>query len=62
MLCRLTQENEDFRQLFIVSHVEDVVESELMDQIWRVSEQDGTSRVDVSVRNELAEQMALASA
>ena len=62
VLCRLTQENEDFRQLFIVSHVEDVVESELMDQIWRVSEQDGTSRVDVSVRNELAEQMALASA
>ena len=62
MLCRLTQENEDFRQLFIVRHVEDVVESEMMDQIWRVSERDGASRVDVSVRNELAEQVALASA
>ena len=62
VLCRLTQESEDFRQLFIVSHVEDVVESEMMDQIWRVTEQDGASRVEVSVRNELAERAALVGA
>jgi exonuclease SbcC len=50
MLGRLTQDSEDFRQLFVISHVEDVQESPAMSELWRVVDADGCSKVEARPR------------
>ncbi len=35
-----------FRQMFIISHVEDVQQSPVMNEAWSISERDGSSQVD----------------
>ncbi|HEX5499815.1 MAG TPA: SbcC/MukB-like Walker B domain-containing protein, partial [Thermomicrobiales bacterium] len=58
MLGRLTQDSEDFRQLFVISHVEDVQESPAMSELWRVVDIDGHSKVETRSR-ESARDLAL---
>ncbi len=50
MLGRLTQDSEDFRQLFVISHVEDVQESPAMSELWRVIDVEGHSHVETRSR------------
>ena len=35
-----------FRQMFIISHVEDVQQSPVMNEAWTITERDGSSRVE----------------
>ena len=42
----LATSSEAFRQLFIISHVEDVRLSATVDEVWRISEVDGVSRFE----------------
>ncbi|HEU5430399.1 MAG TPA: SbcC/MukB-like Walker B domain-containing protein, partial [Thermomicrobiales bacterium] len=60
MLGRLTQDSEDFRQLFVISHVEDVQESPAMSDLWRVVDVDGHSNVESRPR-ESGRELALAT-
>ena len=47
MLSTLAASTEAFRQLFIISHVDDVRTSAVFNQIWRIQEGDnGASRVE----------------
>ncbi|MDP9365983.1 MAG: hypothetical protein M3Q10_17485, partial [Chloroflexota bacterium] len=50
-LGRLAAGTENFRQLFIVSHVEDVQLSAIVDEVWRVSEVAGVSRFENITRS-----------
>jgi len=42
----LADNTEAFRQLFIISHVDDIRLSPIFTELWRVAEADGVSRVD----------------
>ena len=42
----LAASTEAFRQLFIISHIEDVQLSAIVDEVWRISEVDGVSRFE----------------
>ncbi|HYO30289.1 MAG TPA: SbcC/MukB-like Walker B domain-containing protein, partial [Thermomicrobiales bacterium] len=44
-LGKLAETSEALRQLFIISHVEDVHSSPVVSEVWRVTEVDGVSRV-----------------
>ncbi len=47
MLGTLAASTEAFRQLFIISHVDDVRTSSVFNQVWRIQEGDGgASRVE----------------
>ncbi|MCC6314644.1 MAG: SMC family ATPase [Thermomicrobiales bacterium] len=45
-LGRLAESSAELRQLFIISHVEDVNFSPVVDEVWRVSEVGGASQVE----------------
>lgn len=48
LIGRLSNTFDDFRQLFIISHVDDVRTSAVFDELWRIEETgDGSSRVGV---------------
>lgn len=55
MLQRLVEESRAFRQLFVISHVDDVRAASMFDEVWRVSESvDGISQLEqVSVTGAL---------
>jgi exonuclease SbcC len=55
MLQRLMEENQAFRQLFVISHVDDVRAGAMFDEVWRVAESgDGVSQLEqVSVTGAL---------
>ncbi len=45
-LGTLATNTEAFRQLFIISHVDDVRTSPIFDEVWRVTEVEGVSRLE----------------
>jgi DNA repair exonuclease SbcCD ATPase subunit len=49
------EENQAFRQLFVISHVDDVRAGAMFDEVWRVAESgDGVSQLEqVSVTGAL---------
>ena len=49
-LLKLAGTDGPFRQLFIISHVDDIRLSPALDEVWRVHEVDGASRVENLVR------------
>ncbi len=55
MLQRLMEENNAFRQLFVISHVDDVRAGAMFDEVWRVAESgEGVSQLEqVSVTGAL---------
>ncbi len=55
MLGQLTNAMNAFRQVFVISHVDDVKAAAIFDEIWRVEESiDGASRIDNVTLNEIA--------
>ncbi|MBA3414461.1 MAG: hypothetical protein H0U10_04450 [Chloroflexia bacterium] len=53
-LGKLAETSEALRQLFIISHVEDVHSSPVVSEVWRVTEVEGVSRVQQDDRRALA--------
>ncbi len=53
----LTASTNAFRQLFIISHVEDVRLSSIFDEVWRISEVDGVSRFENLTRGSGIEEL-----
>jgi DNA repair exonuclease SbcCD ATPase subunit len=46
MLGSISASNESFRQMFIISHVDDVRTAPLFDELWRIEEsEDGISQI-----------------
>jgi exonuclease SbcC len=59
-LGKLAETSEALRQLFIISHVEDVHSSPVVSEVWRVSEVGGVSRVQQDDRRERLLEQAVA--
>ena len=45
-LGTLANSSDAFRQLFIISHVDEIRQSHIFDEIWKISDVDGTSRFE----------------
>jgi exonuclease SbcC len=56
-LLKLAGNDGPFRQLFIISHVDDVRQSSSLDEVWRVHEVDGASKVENVSRSGQVEEL-----